>query len=85
MEDETGYSFPESVNIIAMPKQVSLRDDNIDYRAAYTRHGNVVIAQRHLTFRHEGIVCTAGDYQRLQPMLDRIMRDLKSQVIVGAQ
>jgi transglutaminase-like putative cysteine protease len=85
MEDETGYSFPDSVNIIAMPRPVSLRDDNVDYRAAYTRRGNVVIAQRHLTFRHEGIVCTAADYERLQPMLDRIMRDLKSQVIIGAQ
>jgi transglutaminase-like putative cysteine protease len=83
IEDETGFSFPKGVKIIAVPKPVALRDANLDYSARYTRHGNIVIAQRRLAFRHAGMVCTAADYQRMQPLLDRMLRDLKSQVIVG--
>jgi hypothetical protein len=28
-------------------------------------------------------VCTAADYQRMQPLLERMLSDLKSQVIIA--
>ena len=82
-EDETGFTFPAGVKVIAMPRPVTLHDDNLDYSARYTRHANVVVVQRHARFRHHSMVCTAADYKRMQPLLDRMMRDLKSQVIIG--
>ncbi|MEJ7808224.1 MAG: hypothetical protein WKG03_20155, partial [Telluria sp.] len=82
-EEETGFTFPEGVTIIAMPRPVTLHDADLDYSARYTRHDNIVTVQRRAAFRHHGMVCTAADYQRMQPLLDQITRDLKSQVIIG--
>ncbi len=81
-EDETGFTFAPGVKVIALPRSVALRDANFDYRANYEQRGDVVIARRQLTFRHSGMVCTAADYRRMQPLLERMMRDLKSQVII---
>lgn len=83
MEDETGFTFPEGVSIIAMPRPVALHDANLDYSARYSRHGNVVVVQRHAAFRSDAMVCSAADYKRMQPLLERMIADLKSQVIVG--
>ncbi len=85
MEDETGFTFPAGVRVIALPAAVSLQDGNLHYSARYRRmdaQDNMVLVQRRLTFRHDGMVCTPAEYQRMQPLLDRIMRDLKSQVII---
>ena len=83
-EDETGFEFPKGVKILALPKPVALRDANFSYRAAYIRKGNTVWVKRRVTFRHDGIVCTPADYKRMQPTVDRMIRDLKSQLIVQA-
>jgi transglutaminase-like putative cysteine protease len=83
-EEETGFDFPKAVRILAFPRQVALRDANFSYVASYSRTGNKVVVKRHLTFRHDGIVCTPGDYKRMQPLVDRIIRDLKSQIVVTA-
>ena len=85
MEEETGFRFPDSVKVIALPTPLSLQDGNFSYRARYRQLGNLVVVQRQLNFRHDGIVCTPVEYQRMQPLLERMTRDLKSQVIVGAQ
>ncbi len=85
MEDETGFSFPAGVHVIALPAPVSLQDPHLHYSARYRRldgPDNIVLVQRRLRFRHDGMVCTPAEYQRMQPLLDRIMRDLKSQVII---
>ena len=85
LEDEIGFRFPASVQVIALPAAVSLQDENFSYTARYRQLGNIVIAQRSLRFRHEGMVCTPLEYRRMQPLLERMARDLKSQVIVGAR
>jgi transglutaminase-like putative cysteine protease len=81
-EDVTGFEFPKGIRVVALPKPISLRDANFLYSASYTRKGNSVVIKRKLKFSHEGMVCTAADYARMQPVLDRILRDLKSQLVV---
>jgi transglutaminase-like putative cysteine protease len=81
-EDELGYSFPKNVRIVALPKSLSVSDGNFSYRAEYARKGNTVLVKRRLNFRHDGLVCTAAEFKRMLPMLERMMRDLRSQVIV---
>ncbi|HZV64601.1 MAG TPA: hypothetical protein VFG03_06810, partial [Telluria sp.] len=83
-EDETGFAFPKGVKILALPKPVALRDANFSYRADYIRKGNTVWVKRRVTFRHDGMVCTPADYKRMQPTVDRMIRDLRSQLIVQA-
>jgi hypothetical protein len=82
-EDETGFRLPKGVRILALPKPVNLMDGGIYYRASYTRRGNEVKVQRRLTFRHGRATCTPADYRAMQPALDRIIRDLRSQIVVA--
>lgn len=84
-EDVTGFDFPKSVRIIALPKPLALRDANFTYAANYTRKGNTVVVKRQLRFSHDGVVCTPAEYQRMQPLVERMQRDLKSQLIVQAR
>ena len=85
LEDEIGFTFPASVQVIALPAAVSMQDEHFSYSARYRQLDNIVIAQRSLRFHHESMVCTPLEYKRMQPLLDRMARDLKSQVIVGTR
>ncbi|MES2900119.1 MAG: DUF3857 and transglutaminase domain-containing protein [Pseudomonadota bacterium] len=82
-EDEIGFTFPKDVKIIALPRGLSLRDANFSYQARYLRRANSVTVRRQLRFRHDGMVCTPAHYQRMRPLLERMLRDLKSQIIVA--
>jgi transglutaminase-like putative cysteine protease len=81
-EDELGYSFPRNVRILAVPANLKVGDRNLSYQAQYVRNGNTVLVRRRLHFHHDGIVCSAAEFERMRPVLDRMMRDLRSQVIV---
>jgi transglutaminase-like putative cysteine protease len=82
-EDETGFRLPKGVRILAMPRPLSLMDGGIYYRASYTRRGNEVLVKRRLTFRHGRATCTPGDFRAMQPALERIIRDLRAQIVVA--
>jgi hypothetical protein len=81
-EDELGFNFPKKTRILALPKPLTINDADFAYRSSYTRKGNRVLIRRQLRFRHASVVCTPEDYRRMQPALDRMMRDLRGQVIV---
>ena len=81
-EDETGFQFAKAIRIIALPRNLSLQDDYFTYSARYSRRGNRVTVKRHVVFRHKSMVCSAADYRRMQPLLERMLRDLKSQLII---
>jgi hypothetical protein len=84
MEDETGFAFPAGVNIMAVPRPTAVRGQDVEYHASYARLGPKIIVTRHFRFQHAGMTCTPDDFKRLQPALDQIMRDLKSQIIIKA-
>ncbi|MGZ3181135.1 MAG: DUF3857 domain-containing transglutaminase family protein [Telluria sp.] len=81
-EDETRFDLPRGVRVIALPSPVTLSGGDLHYRSVTRREGNAVIVKRAIRFRHDGIVCTPQDFKRMQPLVDRMIRDLKSQVIV---
>ncbi|ALK95423.2 DUF3857 domain-containing transglutaminase family protein [Massilia sp. WG5] len=83
IDDETGFRFPKEVRILALPRPVSLMDGGIVYRASYTRRGNQVVVRRRLSFRHGRATCTPDDFRAMQPALERIVRDLRSQIVVS--
>ncbi|MGZ5198794.1 MAG: DUF3857 domain-containing transglutaminase family protein [Telluria sp.] len=83
VEDELGFRLPRNVHVVALPKEVALGDRNLSYRATYSRKGNTVIVRRALRFTHEGAVCAASEYKTMAPLLDRMMRDLRSQVVIA--
>jgi hypothetical protein len=55
----------------------------LSYRASYVRRGSEVVVKRRLTFRHGRATCTPADYRAMQPALERINRDLRSQIVVA--
>jgi transglutaminase-like putative cysteine protease len=81
-EDEMRFRLPKGVRILALPPPVNAMNGGIFYRASYARAGNAVTVKRRLTFRHGSATCTPADHRAMQPVLDRIVRDLRSQVVV---
>ncbi|MFL6675418.1 MAG: DUF3857 domain-containing transglutaminase family protein [Massilia sp.] len=81
-EEESGFRFPKSVRILAMPKPLAINAPGLSYQSSYAVRGNAVVVKRRLAFRGAGIVCSPDDYRRMQPLLDQIMRDLRGQIII---
>ena len=84
-EDDAGFAFAPGVRILALPKALKLQQGPLAYHADYTRKGNTVLVRRRLRFAPDAMVCTAADYQRLRPLLEQMLRDLKSQIVVQAR
>jgi transglutaminase-like putative cysteine protease len=82
-EEETGFRLPKGVRILALPKATSLMHGGIYYRATYARQGSQVLVKRRLTFRHGRATCTPQDHRAMQPALERIRRDLRSQIVIA--
>jgi transglutaminase-like putative cysteine protease len=82
-EDELGFRLPKGVRILALPKATSLMDGGLYYRATYARQGNAILVKRRLTFRHGRATCTPDEYRAMRPALERIMRDLRSQIVIA--
>lgn len=80
--DDTTYEFANGIEIVAVPAPVHFKDAYFTYDARYLRNGNSVVVSRALKFHTNKAVCTPEDFERYHPALQRIMRDLKSQIIV---
>lgn len=81
-EEETGFSFPQGVAILALPRALDLVDANFAYRARYVQRDNTVTVTRSVRFEHAGMVCSAREHARKQQLLERMLRDLRAQIIV---
>jgi hypothetical protein len=84
-DEETGFSFPQGVEILALPHALDVGDGNFQYSARYVRRDNTITVTRSLRFQHEGMVCSARDYARMRPLLERMLRDLRAQIIVATR
>ena len=58
-------------------------DGGITYRASYARRGSEVVVRRRFTFRHGRATCTPADFRAMLPALERIIRDLRGQIVVA--
>jgi len=81
-EDELRYGLPPRTRVLALPKPVTVDDGRFYYRSQYARQGNAVVVKRRLQFRHTAATCTPEDYRQMRPALERMMRDLRGQLIV---
>ncbi|MCC6069416.1 DUF3857 domain-containing transglutaminase family protein [Massilia sp. GCM10020059] len=80
--DEAVFEFAEAIEILAVPTSFKLRDENFEYDAEYHRKGNSVEIKRRLRFNNGSTVCTPADFKRMQPAVQRMVRDLQGQIIV---
>jgi len=80
-EDELRFHLPTRSRVQALPRAVHVDDANFAYHSRYARRGALVTVQRQLKFRHTAATCTPDDYRRMRPALERMVRDLRSQVV----
>jgi len=81
-EDEVRFHLPTRSRVLALPRATHVDDANFAYRSRYAQRGALVTVQRQLKFRHTAATCTPDDYRRMWPALERMLRDLRSQVVV---
>lgn len=81
-EDELQFKLPGRARVLALPRSLTVEDANFAYRSRYARQGQLVTVKRQLKFRHTQATCSPDDYQRMRPALDRMLRDLRTQVVV---
>ncbi len=81
-EDELRYALPPRTRVLALPKPLLVDDGRFFYRSQYARQGKAVVVKRRLQFRHTAATCTPDEYRRMRPALERMMRDLRGQVVV---
>ncbi|NIA00023.1 DUF3857 and transglutaminase domain-containing protein [Massilia sp. CCM 8734] len=82
--DETVITFAPGIRILPLPQALSVNAAGLSYQAAYARQANRVLVTRSLRFRHAGRTCTPADYLRMRAPLERMLRDLRSRIIVKA-
>jgi len=80
-EDEVRFHLPTRLRVQALPRAVHVDDANFAYHSRYAQRGALVTVQRQLKFRHTAATCTPADYRRMLPALERMLRDLRSQVV----
>jgi transglutaminase-like putative cysteine protease len=80
-EDEVHFHLPTRSRVQTLPRAVHVDDANFAYHSRYARRGALVTVQRQLKFRHTAATCTPEDYRRMLPALERMLRDLRSQVV----
>ncbi|MBD8726096.1 DUF3857 and transglutaminase domain-containing protein [Oxalobacteraceae sp. CFBP 13708] len=80
-EDELRFHLPTRSRVQVLPRAVHVDDANFAYHSRYARRGVLVTVQRQLKFRHTAATCTPDDYRRMRPALERMLRDLRSQVV----
>jgi transglutaminase-like putative cysteine protease len=80
--DELRFHLPTRSRVLALPRAVHVDDANFAYRSRYAQRGALVTVQRQLKFRHTAATCTPDDYRRMRPALERMVRDLRSQVVL---
>jgi len=79
--DEVHFHLPTRSRVLALPRATHVDDANFAYHSRYARRGALVTVQRQLKFRHTAATCTPDDYRRMRPALERMVRDLRSQVV----
>ena len=74
--------MPANTGVLALPAPLVVDDGRFFYRSQYARRGGAVVVKRRLQFRHTAATCTPSDYRVMRPALERMMRDLRGQVVV---
>ncbi|MGB9080440.1 MAG: transglutaminase-like domain-containing protein, partial [Desulfuromonadaceae bacterium] len=81
--EEYELEFPESMNIVAIPKDFAVSGAIIDYKATYRKSANTLTVRRELKDKTASNICSpeyAADYKKI--MLS-IAKDLKSQILLS--
>ena len=80
-EETFTYRFPKNVHLLATPNNVSEKNAYQTYTATYSQKGDVLKAKRVFDDTTRGPVCTPEVAKAYMSTVDKIIDDLKAQVI----
>jgi len=80
-EEEYEITFPDTVGISHLPKQVEFYDNGHSYHATYSLQDNVVQINRVLEIETASDVCQPGDELAYNRMLEVVQNDLRGQIV----
>ncbi|MEK6744210.1 MAG: DUF3857 and transglutaminase domain-containing protein [Nitrospirota bacterium] len=81
--EEYVLEFPDTMKIVAIPKDYELAGALIDYRATYRQSKNTLTVRRELKDKTPSNVCTPQVMADYKKAMLSIARDLKAQVLVS--
>ena len=81
--EEYVLEFPDTIKIVAIPKDYEQSSALIDYRATYRKSKNTLTVHRELKDKTPTNVCTPQVMSDYKKAMLSIARDLKSQVLVS--
>ena len=81
VEDSMTIELPAAKQVLYVPKNLSIRQDGLDYQATYSRDGmRYHLARRVMAGNPRGW-CTPQEYQALRPAMNRISRAMHGRLV----
>ena len=81
-EEQVRFEFSKEVRIVAVPKSMTLRHEKFEYRSTYLKEPGAVVVHRRLKFYNPSALCSPEDFKGMSLVIDSMISDLKSQVVV---
>jgi hypothetical protein len=81
--EEYVLEFPDTLKLVAIPKDYEQSGAIIDYRATYRKSKNTLTVRRELTDKTASNVCTPQVMADYKKAVLSVARDLKAQVLVS--
>jgi transglutaminase-like putative cysteine protease len=79
--EEYTYRFPKDMKILALPDNMSIKNDFLSYHASYVLKGNTLQVQRVFDDRTRGNVCSPALNEAYKQFAARVMPNVKAQVV----
>jgi transglutaminase-like putative cysteine protease len=81
MTEEYRIELPANMKVLSIPEDLTVSNDLITYTSTYKLAGNVLNVKREMDDRTQGNICTPQVTAQFQDIGNKIMDDLKSQVL----
>jgi transglutaminase-like putative cysteine protease len=73
--------LPKTLKVLAIPDDLALKNQVVSYRASYRLKGNTLTVKRSLDDRTPGNICSPQTMLEYKKFADKVMDNLKSQVL----
>ena len=81
VEDSMTIELPAAMQVLYVPKNLSIRQDGLDYQATYSRDGMRYHLARRMVAGNQRGWCTPQEYQALRPAMNRISRAMHGRLV----
>jgi len=81
VEDSMTIELPAAMQVLYVPKNLSIRQDGLDYQATYSRDGMRYHLARRVVAGNPRGWCTPQEYQALRPAMNRISRAMHGRLV----